>query len=275
MRLHNHFISILLCASAILAASNAAAEPLLLTISDTDSGQTETWWPNKAVSDSPWFPLLERQGNALIQPSTNAPRLSPAVYAPVPLSNANAKTLASLFGTHTVLNGNTTWNCQNIQNLTECTARFNGHLILAKNEIPLSGTATAAAETSEMAKTLARNQIAVELTSKVMAASQNSANGDIPNLISKPMIIFSSLPDADTLVQLRKTLKTIPGVEDVAERWIADNALAIELNPAQSAISESDFSRIVQELANQSIENLIIRHTRSTPQGAVFEIVKY
>ena len=275
MRLHNHFISAIFCASALLAASSATAEPLLITISDTDSGQTETWWPSKAVSDSPWFPLLERQGNALIQPGATTPRLSPAVYAPVPLSNANAKTLASLFGTHTVLNGNTTWNCTASQDLTECTARFAGHLILTKHEIPLSATASTAAETAEMAKTLARNQIAVELTSKIMAAAQNNANGDIPNLIAKPMIVFSTLPDADTLVQLRKTIKTIPGVEDVAERWIADNALAIELNPAQSVITEDDFSRIVQELANQSIENLIIRYTRSTPQGAVFEIVKY
>ena len=270
-------LSTLALSASLSSAGIAYADPILLTISDTEAGQSETWWPNHNVAQSPWFPLFDRQGVSLVHSSAaSAPRLSPAVYAPAPLSDAHARTLASLFGTHSVLNGNTDWQCLPKDDVTECSGSFHGHFLPHTGEsLELAIAGKAAAESAEMARAIARNAIATELATTVMAMSMRVQTKDTPNLIDKPVLIFSALPDADTLVQLRKTLKTIPGVEDVAERWIADNALAIELNPAQNTISDADFSRIVQELASTSVENLIIRHTRSTPQGAVFEIVKY
>ncbi|MBQ9241605.1 MAG: hypothetical protein IJ165_00005 [Proteobacteria bacterium] len=275
MRSHHRILSAILFIAVLLAAHSAFSAPVLLTVADTESGQTETWWPHKNTTDSPWFDLFARQNLDLIRP-TAAPRLSPAVYAPAALTNANARTLASLFGAQNVLNGQTTWSCQSDQSRHSCTGTFSGYFLQnPRSETPLATTATASAETAELAKLLARNQIAVELSSAILSLAQTSEKDELPDLISKPVIVFSSLPDADTLVQLRKALKSIIGVEDVAERWIADNALAIELNPAQPALSDADFSRIVQDFASLSVPNLIIRHTRSTPQGALFEIVKY
>ena len=74
---------------------------------------------------------------------------------------------------------------------------------------------------------------------------------------------------------LRKQLKRIAGVNDVAERWIANGMLAIEINPDQSQLPLEEFSRIVQAFANEKAENMILRLTRQTEAGAVFEVAKY
>ena len=132
---------------------------------------------------------------------------------------------------------------------------------------------TAHAQSAEAAKKILINQYAAECSPEIMLI--NDAKRVLPNLIQKPVILFDSIPDADTLVILRKQLKRVEGVQDVAERWIANGMLAIEINPDQTILSQEDFSRIVQMFANEKTENMVVRMTQKTESGAVFEVVKY
>ena len=125
----------------------------------------------------------------------------------------------------------------------------------------------------EGAKNILINQYATECSLEILRIK--SARSDLPNLIQKPVIVFIPLPDADTLVALRKQLKRIEGVQDVAERWIANGMFAIEINPEQKELPSADFSRMVQTFANEKMDNVIIRLKHQSEAGAVFEVVKY
>ncbi|MBQ9395851.1 MAG: hypothetical protein IJU23_10120, partial [Proteobacteria bacterium] len=127
------------------------------------------------------------------------------------------------------------------------------------------------ASNAESAKRQIISRLAVEMSMPLMG--QTSGNAGIPVLIDKPVMIFDPLPDADTLVALRKLIKRIPGVEDVAERWVSDGVLAIEVNPGKP-MSQSEFSQIIQGVVSENAENLMIRQTRQNDQGAILEVVK-
>lgn len=259
------------------AASTAQAAPVLLTVSETNQGQTQAWWPNSPGTDKSMRDAFERQGIALLHPEEikDAPRLSPVVYGQKKLSNDNARTMASLFGAQNVLNGNIAWNCSSMNDKVMCAADADMTLLYDKSKtLPIRIRTSASAPSENMAMQLALSQV---VTQTVLPVISHTAvvKDDIPALSDKPVIVFDSLPDADTLVALRKQLKRVAGVEDVAERWAANGSLAIEINPAQATMSQSEFLLIVQGFMNGSTENLVIRQTRQTENAAVFEVVKF
>jgi hypothetical protein len=134
-------------------------------------------------------------------------------------------------------------------------------------------TASAYGQDFETAKAAVRARITADIALPVMA--HTATKGDIPKYIDKPVMLFDPLPDADTLVALRKQLKRVPGVTDVAERWVSNGMLALEINPDTPTLSLEDFSAIIQGLMGQPAENFIIRETQKTEAGAIFEVVKY
>ncbi len=269
------------CASVVLIiplliSANALAHPTLLTISETENGNITTWWPAQFSASSLWENAFEAQGIVLIHPASiqPPPRLSPAVYAPKSLTQANARTLSQLLGADSALNGNVTWSCSPKETDTECTATATLSLLYGKsNAIDLNASFSAVASDPSAAKQMIVSRFATEFAWTIINHSKKT--DDIPKLSQKPVIIFDSLPNADSLVALRKALKKVPGVEDVAEIWVADGALAIEINPASETMPQSDFLQIVQGFTTQTVENLIIRPIRKTDDAAVFEIVQY
>ena len=259
----------------LLCAAPAQAAPTLLAISESENGQVQTWWPSQYGSDMAWITAFEKQGISVIQPARmTSVRLSPAVYAPRPLSDANARTMASLFSATNVLNGNVTWNCISLENLVQCNADVSLHLLYGKDDAFIfQNQIQTSATTPEMAKKFAITRIAAQIA---LSMQSNAKSADpIPKLADKPVILFDPLPDADTLVALRKQIKTVPGVEDIAERWVANGVLALELNPAQKTMSQADFLQIIQTFTSQSAENLIIREIHSSDRGSILEVVRY
>ncbi|MBQ9396342.1 MAG: hypothetical protein IJU23_12640 [Proteobacteria bacterium] len=262
----------------LICSSTATATPILMTIAETENGQTDAWWPNQPGFDKQWQDIFERQGISLVHPEEihNYPRLSPTIYGQKPLSDNNAATLASLFGASGVINGQVTWKCHAIDKHQRCSADIRLKYIYGPNgQISLDRTLTAVAPTAQDAKKYVMTRLAADVAMPVIAHAQAAKNTDIPRIIDKPVIIFDPLPDADTLVALRKQLKRVPGIEDVAERWAADGMLAIEINPASPAMSQSEFLLYVQGFMNESTENLVIRQTKQSENGAIFEVVKF
>ena len=256
-------------------AATAYSAPVLLTLSESDNGVTQTWWPDKLGSDNHITDIFSRHGLDIARPAmmSNVPRLSPTVYAPQPLTHANAQNLASLFGASHALNGKLEWQCEPVQNAFKCTLIGNAGLTGSRDVRECSRTLSIQANTLENAKNILLNQFAAECSPQFLQT--NSSPQALPKLIDKPVIIFDPIPDADALVALRKQLKRVTGVNDVAERWIANGMLAIEINPEQKQLSVEEFSRIVQAFANEKTENMIIRLTRQSEAGAVFEVAKY
>ena len=264
----------MICGLSLLFCSMAAASPVLLTISETENGQTRSWWPSEFGADSSWTDAFERQGVSVVVPSKmpNPPRLSPTVYGQKVLSDVNARTMASLFGAGTVLNGNVVWDCRDVDNGVECQASGTFNYLYSKQQVfEFKRDIRVQASNAESAKRQIISRLAVEMSMPLMG--QTSGNAGIPVLIDKPVMIFDPLPDADTLVALRKLIKRIPGVEDVAERWVSDGVLAIEVNPGKP-MSQSEFSQIIQGVVSENAENLMIRQTRQNDQGAILEVVK-
>lgn len=262
----------------VLFASTASAAPILLTIAETENGQTQSWWPNQPGLDKLWQEIFERQGISLIHPDEvrDYPRLSPTIYGIRPLSDNNAATLASLFGAGGVLNGQLAWNCRHNEKLHQCSADIDLKFIYGPNEkIVFNRTITASGPTDVDAKKYAVTRLAADIAMTVIVHSNAAQNNDIPSLIDKPVIIFDPMPDADTLVALRKQLKRVQGIDDVAERWVADGMLAIEINPAVPSMSKEEFLLLIQGFMNESTENLVIRQTKQSDNGAIFEVVKF
>lgn len=263
-------------------ATVAAAAPVLLTLSVSENGQTTGWWPNQPGLDKAWVENLSQHGVQVLNPATMSqmPRLSPIVYGQKPLSDTNARTMASLFGTSNVLNGNIMWQCAvnetsaSKADAVHCTGNASLTLLYGRQEsFPMQLTASAYGQDFDTAKAAVRTRITADIALPVMA--HTAAKGDIPKYINKPVMLFDPLPDADTLVALRKQLKRVPGVSDVAERWVSHGVLALEINPETPTLSAEEFSAIIQGFMGQPTENFMIRETQKTETGAIFEIVKY
>ena len=264
------------CSSVLYAA------PVLLTISESENGQTVGWWPNQPGADRAWVDGFTRQGADVLNPADmrDMPRLSPIVYGQKPLSDTNARTMASLFGVQNVLNGNVTWTCaahetsQSALDAVRCEGTANLMLLFGRNEsFEMKFSASAYGDTFETAKSAVRVRLTADVALPVMV--KTVVSGDIPKLLDKPVILFEALPDADTLVAIRKQLKRVPGVNDVAERWVSDGILAMEINPETPTMSSEDFDLIIQGFTGQPTENFMIRETRRTLAGVSFEVLKY
>ena len=261
----------------LTTAFEANASPILLTISETENQDSFAWWPSQFGSDKNWVDAFSAQGLDIVETTavSSKPKPSPVVYGSKNLSNKNAKTLGSLFGTTDVLNGHVTWTCTPDSNgKMTCDAQTNLTLLYDKNrEFPLSLRIKANGADKNSAKNFAIAQIVSQVSLAILA--QTKSNHEIPAITEKPMLILAALPNADTLVTLRKRLKRIPGVNDVAERWIANGALALDINPDQTQLSQTDFSDIIQRFITENDEGISIRESSRSERGVVFEVVSY
>ena len=266
--------ALLLLALAIPGLANAA--PTLITISETDEGQTTAWWPSHPELSGAWADLFESQGVEVIQPAklADAPRLSPTVYSQIPLSDKNAKTMASLFGTSNVLNGTVKWDCQPQNERISCHVTAKLTLLTGRStSTPLNLELSASAPDKASAQKYLTAAIATQLALPIQV--RTTPPEALPAIINKPVVIFDPLPDADTLVALRKRLKRVEGIRDVAERWVANAMLAIELNPDDPIMSKDDFERYIQAFLAITDDNLMLRETKHTTNGIIFEVLKY
>ncbi len=274
----NLLVGAALCALGFCSA--AYAQTTLVTIVyDDASPKTSTWWPNytNLPLDHTFRHQLERYNTQTIDPAAHTDiRFSPAIYAAGPLSSNNAKSLATLFKASQVLNGKLHWNCYNASYAMLCEVVANLELLDVKSQQiqKLSPMVSAHAATIPEAQTRAVTLLASELAVTLHNSAQNS-NDEIPYYAPKPVLVLDSLPDADTLVALRKALKRIDGVDDVAERWISNASLALEINPDNPIMLFESFDAIVSQLIASKQDNFIVRETRRNKNGIAVEIVTY
>ena len=272
MRILNLILSLLI----LIIPSLCVASPILVTISETNNGETMAWWPKQFGLDKPLTEAMLLRGLEVIEPasSKNKPKLSPVVYGQKTLSSANARTLGSLFGVSTVLNGNIEYHCSPApDNRHSCTADARLALLLEKqSDYPIHIKAEAIASDKDLAIKIAQSKVIAQIALPIL--NQTKPKGDIPAIIERPMIIFNSLPDADMLVLLRKRLKRVAGVNDIAERWISDGRIALDINPDAPPLDSANFSKIIQQFATEIDEGITVREVTRSDMGVVFEAVR-
>lgn len=250
------------------------AAPILAVVSETD-GVVSTWWPNERAGGDVWALPLRAQGLEAIRPveQTQAPRLSPVVYAPQTLSVANARALGQIFGASVVLGGNVTYVCEALPEGRRC--RGEAELFLSDDrqaDETYRASVEAIALDDAMAKAQIRSRLASDVALKLHARA--SRQKEIPKLIDKPVVVVASLPDADTLVAIRKRLKRVAGVADVAERYVVQGMLALEINPGE-ALTQSSFDAMMQTFLADTADGFLVRELSRSAQGVVVEIAYF
>ena len=251
--------------------SELEAAPILAVVSETD-GAVSTWWPNERALGDEWALPLRDQGLDAIRPAeqTQAPRLSPVVYALQTLSVVNARALGQIFGASVVLGGNVTYVCEGGAEGKRC--RGEAELYLSDDR-QADETYRASVEAIALDEAMAKAQIRARLASEVALRLhvRASRQKEIPKLIDKPVVLLSSLPDADTLVAIRKRLKRVDGVSDVAERYVVQGMLALEINPGQE-MTQSTFDAMMQVFLADTADGFLVRELSRSAQGILVEI---
>ncbi len=263
-----------------LFSSWGFAQDILVTLVTDDAAPKTTWWPSKTMPthDLAFRTALGRYGIQPIDPILrNDVMFSPIAYQAGALTDNNAKGLASLFGAKRVLNGKLHWDCADqLPRDIRCTVTLKASLIdlASGRNTSIQQTAATTAIDEATAKSGALNQLASDLSLSLMARS-NADEHEIPAYNIKPVLVIDALPDADTLVALRKAIKRVGGVQDIAERWVSNGTLALELNPDNPIMSFIEFESIVQALMADRQDNFLVRETRRSSRGIGIEIVNY
>lgn len=265
-----------LAANSVMAAPNA---PVNVTIAETDADAGNAcsgWWPSDFSAATPWIEAFRAAGVDIIAPYALAdpPRLSPTVYGQCPLSRATAKTMASLFGAPIIVNGSVSFACSPNESQVVCAAS-------SQIEVADASAASAAgssvfrarAETAAEAKNQLRRRIAFETVPQLIIA-QNARSRALPAIVQNPVLRIAALPDADAIVALRKCLKQTAGVADVAERFVANGMLALEINPANPP-EYNEFAQIVHRLIAGGCGDYQIQESDASAQGITIEITKF
>lgn len=264
-------VGIILCISWV---SELEASPILAAVSETD-GVISTWWPNERERGDAWALPLRAQGLEAIRPveQTQASRLSPVVYAPQTLSVANARALGQIFGASVVLGGNVTYDCEVLPEGARC--RGEAELFLSDDR-QADETYRSSVEAIALDESLAKAQIRARLSSDIALRlhARASRQKEIPKLIDKPVVVLASLPDADTLVAIRKRLKRVSGVADVAERYVVQGMLALEINPGE-ALTASSFDAMMQSFLADTADGFLVRTLSRSEQGVLVEVAYF
>jgi hypothetical protein len=258
------------------------AQSVLLTIvSNTDNPQ-KTWWPEKSFVplDDALQKSLKNYGIQTINPlEMSMIRFSPMVYAPGRLTSSNAKSLGGLFHADIVVNGTLQWACEPSDDVMLCHLTAVLALIRTQESVPqteITLQVHSEAQTEDLAKTYAISMLASKLSAAYwLFVKSGHSDTEIPVYTTKPVLMLDAIPDADTLVALRKGLKRIDGVTDVTERFVTNGALALEINPEIPQMTFSEFEDIVYRLISSPQENFIVRETRRSNAGIGIEVVTY
>ena len=118
-----------------------------------------------------------------------------------------------------------------------------------------------------------RERIAFELEPSIVIA-RNSHHNSLPALVPNPVLRFATMPDADTLVAIRKCIKRVNGVADVAERFVANGMIALEINPATPPLGDA-FTRIVDQFVSNGCEEYQFQIIATSPHGTTLELIKF
>ncbi len=258
----------------------AKGTPMLVTVSESASpGAPHTaWWPNHFERAQPWNRLFAQRGLTPIDPTQNAPRLSPTVYGQAPLSDANARTMASLFGARAMLNGSIAWTCTTQAQETACQAHTDLRLFDDTGRMPQTEyrrTLQAIAQTQDDAQNQIRARITLDLSIPASAMTRAQEARAIPRLTDNPVIVLDAIPDADTLVAIRKRLKRIPAIDDISEAWVSQGTLALELNPGKPLENPATFQNIMQAFLSDTQDDFVVRELAHSDAGAIVEIVQF
>ena len=254
------------------------APKINVTIAEsTDAARRDSgWWPSNFEAARPWVEAFRTMGSEVIAPYeiSNPPRLSPTVYGQYPLSNSTAKTMASLFGASIVVNGQIAYACESRDLQYTCAATAKIDLTAGNARLTsIDRTYRASAKSIDNAQRQIRQRIAFELEPAIIVA-QNTGKKSLPAIVSYPVLRFASMPDADALVAMRKCIKRIDGVTDIAERFVANGMIAIEINPNHAPIGD-DFRRIVDQFVANGCEDYQLQEIASSPQGSTIEVAKF
>lgn len=256
-----------------------AALQVNVTISESYDGDRRRdagWWPSNFEAARPWVEAFRAMGSEIINPYalSNPPRLSPTVYGQYPLSNSTAKTMASLFGASLVVNGSVAYSCNLRESLYSCSAIASIDMTDGSKRIAsIDQTFHSRAKNVDSALQQLRERIAFELEPSVVIA-RNARHNSLPALVHNPVLRFASMPDADTLVAIRKCIKRVNGVTDVAERFVANGMIALEINPATPPLDD-DFTRIVGQLVSNGCEDYQFQIIANSPHGTTLELIKF
>ncbi len=259
-----------------MAAPSAA---VMITVAETDpdaGNACSGWWPSDFGASAPWIVAFQATGADIIEPNALAdpPRLSPTVYGQCPLSRATAKTMASLFGAPIIVNGSVAFACSPDKTQVVCVASSQIEVADAKSASPAgSGVFRARAETAAEAKDQLRRRIAFETVPQLIIA-KNAGRQSMPAIVQNPVLRIAALPDADAIVALRKCLKQTDGVADVAERFVANGMLALEINP-ENPPKQDEFAQIVHRLIAGGCGDYQIQEADASAQGITIEITKF
>ncbi len=259
----------------------AMAQTTLLTIVGNEDTAKTTWWPEKTyVQTDDWLRhSLVNYGIQTIDPlMDNSVRFSPVVYAAGPLTSSNAKSLGSLYHADIIIQGSMKWSCAPAENTMTCQlqAKLDLASVRETRHKDVTILVDAEAPTEELAKRHAVSVLASKLSAPYWVfVKEANSDRDIPVYTTKPVLLLDALPDADTLVALRKGLKRIDGVTDVTERFVTHGALAIELNPDTPQMSFAELEAVVYQLTSMQQENFVVHETRRSHAGIGIEVITY
>lgn len=264
-------LSLFIC---LIHPKSADAESIHVTISENVNAQIQAWWPNQFDLTKPWVAAFKDVGIDILAPYSlsPAPRMSPTVYAQYPLTESTAKTMASLFGADILVNGHIDIKCHDLSNhRISCEAQANAAIYAPKHDpFFLNKTYQAMASTQHDAEMQIRRRLAFDL-SPTLQTRISAIRISLPQIVPNPVLRFSTMPDGDTLVAVRKCLKQVPGIDDVAERFVANGMIALEINP-EHAPTGDDFVQIVQRFLDQGCDGYILKEASRSTSGSTIDI---
>ncbi|MFA5625599.1 MAG: hypothetical protein WC966_11185 [Bradymonadales bacterium] len=264
----------------LVVAKSAYAQTTLLSLSFEENAQNQYWWANGVDSEDQQTlrALLKSHGLNILAPEQhpNPPRLSPVVYGKPELSLSNAKNLATLYGAKRSINGKMRWHCETLAEGSLCSLQGN---IEAAPATPRSEQKTSFSihdsgfgANAREAKNAALQVAALSILVAVGGETRDGANDE--RIYPESLLIFRALNVADSLVELRRALRNIHGVNDLRERLASSGSVAIEVNPQQRD-SEHAIAAIAQALISAPPQGMKLRQIREVAQGIEIEVIVY
>lgn len=263
-----------------LSAPAAAQQPggtLMLVVTEVDeSGEARYWWtssqsPQWTATDAALRELLHSLGMKDLDPGSlrGAPAISQVVYGHPHLTPTNAINLASLFGASRVLTGTVTYESAPAAPLRAWPgARVRADLhVFATNTtvelLPLSLEEVAWAPTAIEAHAEARRRLLARLgTLLEHSAALDEVQVGVET--GEPVLVLTGLRKAAPLVEIKRQLASVSGVNDVSELWAAEGVLALEINPATQD-DPALVTRAIDATLRHNFEGFILQEVAREP----------
>jgi len=219
---------------------------IFLAVTEVDAqGKQSYWWQNPqdpqwTQSDHELRQLLTTVGLSALDPTTltDPPRVSSVVYGKPHLSTTNAINLASLFGAQHLLTGTVRLEEAHLPAMHrpyKATLHMDMHFFATNSTIEVMSIAL---EVESFGLTPAEALLSARAQGRQRLApffrrSLTLADSDGGVAWHEPVLVFTGLERGRPLVEIKRQLKTLPGIDDVMEAWAAEGVIAVEINPGQ------------------------------------------